>query len=193
VNRKRSVIGPKIVQAVMRRIEEGRLRPGERIAPREIALKFGISDIPVREAFSQLVGREILVERHGEGFFAATVSSATLRALYVAHGSGVEELLRRWRAGARLGGRSANPWLLFDAIARRADDDALAGMQRYLAGRLALARKHKAVHVACDATARELATALRNDDAATAIAASRAFHGACEASAFNIWLLMSDT
>jgi DNA-binding GntR family transcriptional regulator len=104
VNRKRSVVGPKIVEAVLRRIEEGHLRPGERIVPREIALKFRISDIPVREAFCQLVGREILVERHGEGFFAATVSSATLCALYVAHGRGMDELLRRWRAGAASSG-----------------------------------------------------------------------------------------
>jgi DNA-binding GntR family transcriptional regulator len=193
VKRKRSLIGPKIVQAVMRRIEEGRLRPGDRIVPREIALKFGISDIPVREAFCQLVGREILVERHGEGFFAATVSSATLRALYVAHGSGIEALLTRWRAGARLAGRPRNPWHLFEAIARRVDDDALAGMQRYLAGRLTLARKHEAVQIACDATVRALAAALRNDDTAAAIETSRQFHRACEASAFQIWLLMSDT
>jgi hypothetical protein len=193
VNRKRGVVGPKIVEAVLRRIEEGHLRPGERIVPREIALKFRISDIPVREAFCQLVGREILVERHSEGFFAATVSSATLCALYVAHGRAMDELLRRWRAGVRFVGRSSNPWRLFDAIARRADDDALTGMQRYLAGRLTLARKHEAVHIACASTARDLAAALHHDDAATALGTSRGFHRACEAAAFQIWLSMSDT
>jgi DNA-binding GntR family transcriptional regulator len=192
VDRKRSIAGPKVVRAVMQRIEGGRLRPGERIVPKEIALKLGTSNIPVREAFYQLVGREILVERYGDGFFAATITSATLRALYAAHGQVIETLLHRWHTGVRLTGRFSNPWRLFDAIAARADDDALAGVQRYLAGRLALARKHEAVYVASDTATRELAAALRAGDAATALETSRTFHQACDAAAFRIWQLMSD-
>jgi len=190
VNRKYRMAGPTIVRAVMSRIERGGLRPGERIMPQQLAQRLGTSSTPVREALCQLVGRDILIERHREGFYVASITSTTLRALYAAHGRVVATMLHRWHAGARLAESASNRWRLFSAIAAGVDDDALAGMERYLAGRLAVARKHEATHVVQDTVARDLIPALRAGDATTALEISRDFHQDCEIAASQIWQSM---
>ena len=174
------------------RIERGTLWPGQRIMPQELAQKIGISATPVREALCQLVGRDILVERPREGFYVAPITSGTLRALYAAHGRVIEMLLPHWRMGARFGDRASTYWKLFNAVAASADDDALAGMQHYLAGRLAIARKHEAAHLARGAVASDFAGALRADNHDAALQISRNFHCTCASAAPSIWQQISD-
>jgi len=192
VKRKHHVAGPATVRTVVLQIERGTLRPGKRVMPHDLAYRLGSSTTPVREALCQLVGREILIERPREGFYVAPVTSGALRSLYAAHGHVMEMILLGWRAGMRLGRQTASPWRLFARIAAAVNDDALIGMQRYLAGRLAVARKHEVSHVTWETTAPGLFEALRASDASAASAISRNFHQSCEAAAFQIWQSMSD-
>ena len=176
----------------MRRIEGGKLDPGERIMPREIANSLGTSDIPVREALYQLVGQGLLVERPGEGFYAATVSSAALRTYYVAHGSIINALLSLWQGDSAVKVRSATAWKMFEALASRSSDDALAAMQHYVSSRLALARSHEAAIVGYDDIAEALKSALARNDVVAARKASREFHRVCAKQAAAIWKSITD-
>jgi len=189
---KRRLAGPKVIRAVMRRIEGGTLDPGERIMPREIANSLGTSDIPVREAFYQLVGQGLLIERPGEGFYAATVSSTALRTYYVAHGSIVDALLNLWQGDGAVNVRSAMPWKMFDALARRSSDDALAAMQHHVSNRLAPARSHEVAVAGYDALTETLKLALTQGNSNAARKASRNFHRACAKQAAAIWKAMTD-
>lgn len=192
VSGKRRLAGPKIIRAVMRRIEGGKLDPGERIMPREIANSLGTSDIPVREAFYQLVGQGVLTERPGEGFYAATVSSTALRTYYAAHDRIADALLCLWNGAEMLSGRPASAWKLFDMLADRSSDDALAAMQHHISGRLALARSHEVVLAGYVGITGTLKLALTRGDVAAARKASRDFHHACTNQAAEIWKSMTD-
>ena len=192
VSGKRRLAGPRIIRAVMKRIEGGKLDPGERIMPREIANSLGTSDIPVREAFYQLVGQGILVERPGEGFYAATISSRALRTFYAAHGHIIDALLLEWRGDGLISARPRTAWKLFEALADRSSDDALAAMQHYVSRRLAVARSHEAIRVGHDIITEHLSMALTERDPAAARKASRDFHQACAKQATQIWKSMTD-
>jgi DNA-binding GntR family transcriptional regulator len=192
VSGKRRLAGPKIIRAVMRRIEGGTLDPGERIMPREIANSLGTSDIPVREAFYQLVGQGLLVERPGEGFYAATVSSTALRTYYMAHGSIIDALLNLWQGEGAISFRHATAWKMFEALAGRSSDDALAAMQHHVSNRLAPARSHEAALAGYDGLTENLKLALTQGNLTAARKASRDFHRARAKQAAAIWKSMTD-
>lgn len=191
MERKRPMSGPAILKTLTSRIEDGRHRPGDRLIPAVLARELGVSAIPVREALCQLVGRDMLVERRHKGFFVAPMTSATLRALYSEHGRVVAQAIHQRPGSAPAPGRVRKRWPLFGAIAHSANNEALAGTQRYLAGRLALARKHEAALVSAAIDAAMLA-ALRDRDAPALLDISGQFHAACEQASGAIWQLMSD-
>lgn len=63
-------IRERIEQQVLRVIEEGRLKPGERLPPeRELASMLGVSRPSLREALRFLQSRGVLSIRHGVGVF----------------------------------------------------------------------------------------------------------------------------
>lgn len=189
---KRPSAGPRIIRAVMQRIEAGGLDPGQRILPRDIAHQLGMSDIPVREAFHQLVGRGILTERHGEGFYAAALNSTALHTLYTAHGRVADQILRHWSADEPMRGRHKTPWKLFAALADRVGDDGLTGIQHYVSSRLAFARRHEEGHVPYEIVIRQMANALRDGDMPGARRASREFHHVCANRVPEIWRAIMD-
>jgi GntR family transcriptional regulator, transcriptional repressor for pyruvate dehydrogenase complex len=61
-----------IVEALTRAIEEGRLRPGDKLPPEAAVMaEFGVSRTVVREALSMLQASHLVVTRHGIGTFVA--------------------------------------------------------------------------------------------------------------------------
>lgn len=184
--------GPEIARKIMRRIENGRYRPGERIIPGVIARDLGSSAIPVREALCHLVGRDILVERHNRGFFIAPMTSATLHQLYAAHGLIVDLALQRCTEGRLLPNRPRNRWQLFAAIAKQSGDAALVGMQLYLSGRLALFRKAEEIHFSVAGLKWNIAGTLNKGEVRKARSIISKYHETCQKESRNIWTISSD-
>lgn len=176
----------------MRRIERGRFRPGERIFPKDMAQEFGGSPIPIREALCHLVGRGIVVEQRNKGFSIAPMSSTTLRALYAAHHQLMQTVVARWHTDGVLPTRPRRPWQTFAALVDQVDGDVLGGMQSYLAGRLAIARKFEKSWFASRSMDQAFIEAMRHDDTAMASLVIREFHEECENSSVEIWRLISD-
>lgn len=192
MKRSGNLSAPDALAILMRRLEGGRLRPGERIIPREIALELGGSTIPVREALCQLVGRDIIVEQRNKGFCVAPMTSSTVRAFYVAHGMVMDMASERIAAQALPSSRSRNRWRIFAAIAQASEDEAIIGMQRYLAGRLALVRRHEEDFLKASGSERDIVDALRLHDLTAAAGAIRRFHEVCERASVDIWHRLSD-
>lgn len=64
------------------RLRAGDLRPGDRVAAREVAETLGLSPTPVREALCRLAGEGLLEERRGDGVFVAALSATDIADLY---------------------------------------------------------------------------------------------------------------
>ncbi|AEG50361.1 transcriptional regulator, GntR family [Sphingobium chlorophenolicum L-1] len=184
--------GPEIAGRIMRRIENGRYRAGERIIPGMIADELGISAIPVREALCTLVGRDIVEERHNRGFFIAPMTSATLHQLYAAHGLIVDLALQRFVEGRPLANRPRNHWPLFAAIAKQSGDAALAGLQFYLSGRLALFRKPAESLFSAMGMTWNIADMLRKGEVRQARSLITEYHEICQIHSREIWTISSD-
>lgn len=183
---------PDVVALIMKRIENGRYRPGQRIIPADIAREIGSSPIPVREALCVLTGRDIMVEQRNKGFSVAPLGSMALRSLYAAHGEVVESaLLQRNRLNA-LPGRLRKPWQVFRSIARQSGNEAVIDVQAYLANRLAIVRKAEQAHFADGGEMLHFVALLRQADAAESRALIRRFHEECQAAAVRIWQITCD-
>ncbi len=168
-----------IIRVVFSRIESGRFLPGARIIPATIADELGISTIPVREALSQLAGRDLLVDRHREGFHVAPLNGITLGAFYAEHGLVIDRAIAIWASDTRSIGRPGNRWRVFQSIVEHTGNEAMAGVQRYLAARLLPARKRETGYSGIAPVTRELLVALRERNAAGAREASCEFHRIC--------------
>ena len=78
-----STIAPlPIVDAVRAEIAEGRLRPGSALRQEELAKRFGVSRIPVREALRQLEAEGVVTVRANRGAFVRSFTAAELREIY---------------------------------------------------------------------------------------------------------------
>lgn len=175
-----------VIRTVLSRIEGGRCLPGARIIPATIAADLGISTIPVREALSQLVGRELLVDRHREGFHVAPLDGVTLGALYAEHGQLMDRAIAIGQGDARSPSRSGNPWRIFQMIAEQTGNDAITGIQRYLAARLLPARRRETAYPGIATATRDLWTELRRRNPEKVRDASREFHRICATEATRI-------
>jgi DNA-binding FadR family transcriptional regulator len=166
--------------AVFDRIVQGHYRPTHRIGIAALAETLGVSTTPVREALRQLAGRDLVVERHREGFYLAPLNARAIVSLYRAHGHWMDRALALLRGGSQVGRQYRNLWRLFDAAATHSSDVALIAVRRYLDDRLIVLRRYEAQAVG-DFAERGglLAQALAAQDFAAAQAISAAFHERC--------------
>jgi DNA-binding GntR family transcriptional regulator len=65
-----------------RRLAEGAVPAGSRLAAGALASELGLSPTPVREALARLAGEGLLEERRGDGFFLRRLSSGDVADLY---------------------------------------------------------------------------------------------------------------
>jgi DNA-binding GntR family transcriptional regulator len=65
--RRSKPLGEEIAAILQKEIIAGGYRPGQRLVEREIIKRFGVSSIPVREAFQELESRGLLIRRHNVG------------------------------------------------------------------------------------------------------------------------------
>ncbi len=70
-----------VVEQLRDAITSGRLRPGSPIRQRQIADKFKLSHIPVREALWQLESEGLVVANHNRGMVVASLTEADAREL----------------------------------------------------------------------------------------------------------------
>jgi DNA-binding GntR family transcriptional regulator len=63
-------------------LAEGRIAPGERLSQAELARRYGVSIIPVREALARLASEGLVVFEANRGAFAAHLSLADVRELF---------------------------------------------------------------------------------------------------------------
>lgn len=102
-------IASRIHRTLEAEIAAGRLRPGSRLDEQEVALRFGASRTPVREAFRSLAAEQLVELRGRQG--------ATVRAI------GVHALIEMFQVMAELEGLCAR------LAARRASAAQLAAME----------------------------------------------------------------
>ncbi|TMV50422.1 GntR family transcriptional regulator, partial [Thioclava sp. BHET1] len=67
-------VGPQLTRILRERVISNQLPPGERISESEIALQFGVSRQPVREAFIKLAEEGLLEVRPQRGTFVRKIS-----------------------------------------------------------------------------------------------------------------------
>jgi DNA-binding GntR family transcriptional regulator len=125
-------------QLVLEAIDRGEFRPGDRLVESELAVRFGVSRTPIREALQRLETQGV-VARDGRSLVVSSLDHDQLGELYVVRAE-LEGL------AARLAAQHAGPEeisVLWDMIAR---DRALVGQP----DRLARANKrfHRQIHLA---------------------------------------------
>jgi DNA-binding GntR family transcriptional regulator len=184
MNRKTLVNFDAVHAAIFARIVQGHYRPSRRIGVAELAVTLGVSTTPVREALRHLAGRDVVVERHREGFYLAPLSARAIGSLYAAHGAAVDLTLVSMTARPPTKGPSRNLWRLFEASATMTSDFALIAVRRYLDDRLAVLRRPESTLLGdLSDRAVHFGRALAARDADSARAMARAFHEACASQA----------
>ena len=169
-----------IYDAIFSRIVQGQYRPIHRIGIATLAQALGVSTTPVREALRQLAGRDLVVERHREGFYLAPLNARAIISLYRAHELWMDRALQLHPVNGHRAGRHRSPWRLFDNRAAATGDAAIISIRRYVDDRLAVLRRHEATILAdMGERAHALADALTQDDPAMARDISHAFHERC--------------
>lgn len=169
-----------IYDAIFGRIAQGQYRPIHRIGITTLAQALGVSTTPVREALRQLAGRDLVVERHREGFYLAPLNARAITSLYTAHELWMDRALQLRPAGGHRAGRQRSLWRLFDNRAAATGDAAIISIRRYVDDRLAVLRRHEATILAdMGERAQLFADALTRDDPAMARDISHAIHARC--------------
>lgn len=169
-----------VYAAVTARIVQGHYRPTHRIGIAALAESLSVSTTPVREALRQLAGRDIIVERHREGFYLAPLTARAIAGLYGAHGHWMQQILAT-RPSLRLGERHRRGlWRAFDLVADRSGDAAMSAVRRYLDDRLLVLRRHEALAIRdLAATGSLFAQAVATGEHDRARVISDAFHVQC--------------
>ncbi|MGE2836938.1 GntR family transcriptional regulator [Mycobacterium sp. SMC-4] len=76
-----------IVDELRRVILEGQAPPGTAVPPAEVAEVFGVSQIPVREALTTLIGEGLVAHRRHGGYTVAQLTARELSEMYVVRAS----------------------------------------------------------------------------------------------------------
>ncbi|MGK2912335.1 MAG: GntR family transcriptional regulator [Sphingobium sp.] len=169
-----------VYSQILARIMAGHYRPAGRIGVSELGQSLHVSTTPVREALRQLVGRDIVVDRHREGFYLAPLSARTIADLYQAHGRVLDHALRKAALEKVKGKWPTDRWGMFDQVTALTDNAAISATRRYLADRLSVLRGYE-LPATGNAGHRPLplSQALKLGDRAEARRISRAFHLHC--------------
>lgn len=75
---KRETLSDRVREQVSNDIVSGRLRPGERLLPADLAEAYNVSHIPVREALRSLEAAGLVVTEPNRGIYVSTLSMAEL-------------------------------------------------------------------------------------------------------------------
>lgn len=173
-----------IYDAIFGRIAQGHYRPVHRIGITALAQSLGVSTTPVREALRQLAGRDVVVERHREGFYLAPLNARAIVSLYAAHELWMDRALQMPTHRPMKRGRHRSLWHLFESRTAATGDPIIISVRRYLDDRLLVLRKHeRAAHLDPDTHARGFAEALADEDTQAAHAINREFHQKCKEAA----------
>ena len=169
-----------IYDAIFNRIARGQFRPIHRIGIASLAQALGVSTTPVREALRQLAGRDLVVERHREGFYLAPLNARSIVSLYDAHEYWMDRALQLSPPHATRTGRHRSLWRSFDSRAAATGDLAIVSIRRYVDDRLAVLRRHEAAMLAdIGDRAAAFAEALDQDSPTVARVISHDFHERC--------------
>ncbi|MEU5399273.1 GntR family transcriptional regulator [Streptomyces sp. NPDC005963] len=71
-----------VLEGIRHAVLTGRLRPGQPLVETELALRFGVSKTPVREALKTLAGSGLVVMSQYKGVAVRTVDAAMAREVY---------------------------------------------------------------------------------------------------------------
>ena len=117
-----------IAGELARAIEAGEYRPGQRLGEAEIALRFGVSRAPVREALRILMKDEVVVQRPRRGMTVVDLSPVELDEMFEVRSALYAAIVRLFtrRAGAATMARYA---VLADRVAELARDPAVSPKQ----------------------------------------------------------------
>jgi DNA-binding GntR family transcriptional regulator len=64
----RKIKGPDVYALIRRAITSGRFAPGQRLSERELAVQYGVSRTPIREAFRHLIQEGLVVYKPNSGY-----------------------------------------------------------------------------------------------------------------------------
>ena len=184
MERKTPVSFSAVYSEIVGRVAQGRYRAARRIEIATLAQSLGVSTTPVREALRQLAGRDVVVDRHREGFYLAPLNRKAIASLYGAHEHWMERILAHSTWAGSGGSRPVNIWRLFELCAVGTGDVAMVAVRRYLDNRLMVLRRFENAIVGnANARALAFARAITARDEAGALEVSHGFHQCCVAQA----------
>jgi len=180
------------------RLDAGAYRAGERINILALREELKLSQTPIREALSRLVGQNLIRDRRGEGYYVASLEPRSAAQLYALYRLYLDAGLKEIRCHAEKLGRTllsgqtdddpaSRAARLFDNLLRMARNRPLSDAARQIDMRLRPLRRHEAA-VFADveeewATLERLA---RAGDRASLRPAIRIFHQRRERSAARL-------
>ncbi|MEQ6334632.1 GntR family transcriptional regulator [Sphingobium sp. MK2] len=128
-------------------ILSGRFSPGRAIIERVVAIEYGVSISPIRDAAQRLVGEHLLEIGTGGGFRVPIATPAAVRDLYSWHDHLVRHLIKVQMPTELL---TPKPWILRDIVGGEKIARAATGLFRALADQ-AVNREHaRSLHAAND-------------------------------------------
>jgi DNA-binding GntR family transcriptional regulator len=80
---KRKIKGPDVYALIRQAITSGRFVPGQRLSERELALRYGVSRTPIREAFRHLIQEGLVVYKPNSGYRIISLSEELARHILV--------------------------------------------------------------------------------------------------------------
>jgi len=80
---KRKIKGPDVYAMIRQAITSGRFVPGQRLSERELAVQYGVSRTPIREAFRHLIQEGLVVYKPNSGYRIIPLSEELARHILV--------------------------------------------------------------------------------------------------------------
>jgi len=80
---KKKIKGPDVYALIRQAITSGRFVPGQRLSERELAVRYGVSRTPIREAFRHLIQEGLVVYKPNSGYRIIPLSEELARHILV--------------------------------------------------------------------------------------------------------------